>query len=303
MNWMNKLERKIGKYAIPNLILWLLGAYAVGFMLQRTNVAILVNFNLQPKAILHGQIWRIVTWVLQPTDTNIIFMLIMMFFYFQLGRALEHTWGTFRFNVYIFGGIIITVIGSIVLYGIIYLSLGADIATAASALMGSMVSTNYINLSIFLAFATMYPDMQVMLYFIIPVKMKWLAYVYVAVIGFNIVETYRSASSLYGTSIAILITVIMLVTIIMSLLNFMIFFFSSKNYKRISPKEMHRRKVYKAQTREPRKTAGVTKHKCAVCGRTEESNPELEFRFCSKCDGNYEYCQDHLFTHQHVKRN
>ncbi|MEI3340480.1 MAG: hypothetical protein V8R80_11525 [Eubacterium sp.] len=90
------------------------------------------------------------------------------------------------------------------------------------------------------------------------------------------------------------------VAILASVLNFLIFFFATRNYQRISPKEIHRKKNFQRQMKSARGN-GVTKHKCAICGRTELDDPNLEFRFCSKCNGNYEYCQEHLFTHQHVK--
>ena len=301
MNFLNKMERKVGKYAIPNLIVWLIGAYVIGFMLALVAPNLLSYLNFQPAFILQGQVWRIVTWIFQPTDSNVLFMIIMMFFYFQLGRELERAWGTFRFNVYIFGGIIMTAIGGILAYLIIYLLMGPMAALTASSLMGGLVSTTYINMSIFLAFAVMYPDMQVMLYFIIPIKMKWMAYVYAAIMGYNIISTYVRMSAM-SKSIAGFMVAIMIITMVMSLLNFLIFFLSTRNLKRVSPKEIHRRQVYKAQMKEPRRGSGITKHKCAVCGRTELDDPTLEFRFCSKCDGNYEYCQEHLFTHQHIRR-
>ena len=145
-----------------------------------------------------------------------------------------------------------------------------------------MFSTYYVNMSIFLAFAANYPDMQVMFWFIIPIKIKWMAYVYVAMLAFNFLTG--------GAEIR--------VAIVASLLNFILFFLSTRNLKRITPKEIHRKKVYHQQVNRART---VTKHKCAICGRTEEEDPTLEFRFCSKCNGNYEYCQDHLFSHKHVK--
>ena len=172
MNWLNKLERKLGRFAIPNLVIWLIGAYSIGFVINMVSPSILNYLNFQPYYILHGQIWRIITWIFQPTDTNIIFLLIMMLFYYQLGTVLERTWGTFRFNVYIIGGILVTVVGSLLIYGVTYLFGGAAVAYTVSGLMGGFVSTTYINMSIFLAFAAMYPDMQVMLYFIIPIRMK-----------------------------------------------------------------------------------------------------------------------------------
>lgn len=292
MNWLNKLERKFGKYAIPNLIVWLIGAYTIGFLLYAVSPGILNMLTLSPYHVLHGQIWRLVTWILMPTETNLIFLLIMAMFYYQLGTTLERTWGIFRFNVYIFSGIIFTVIGAFILYGIYYL-MNFDIFLAAPALAAQMSATmsygfsvNYINMSIFLAFAVMYPDMQVLLYFIIPIKMKWMAIVYGVLIVYHFVVNSWSGR----------------VSIVMSLLSFIVFFLSTRNLKRYSPHEVHRRQQFKAQMRQPRPGSGITKHKCAVCGRTELDDPTLEFRFCSKCEGNYEYCSDHLFTHQHIRR-
>lgn len=124
MDFLNKMERKFGRYAIPNLIIYLIGAYCIGFFLQYLSPTLLGYLNMQPYYVLHGQIWRIITWIFQPTDSNVFFLIIMMLFYFQLGRVLENTWGTFRFNVYIFGGILLTVVGSLLMYGVIYLIFG-----------------------------------------------------------------------------------------------------------------------------------------------------------------------------------
>ena len=284
MNFLNKMERKIGKYAIPNLMIYLIAAYCIGFVIYTVNPNFMLMLTLSPYHILHGQVWRLITWILMPTDTRVFSLLIMALLYYQLGSALERSWGTFRFNVYIFGGMLFTVIGAFILYGI-YAAAGTGSLETISLISSLTFTTNYINLTIFLAFAVMYPEMQILLFFIIPVKMKWMAVVYAVLIAINLILTS------WGGRIAI----------IMSILNFLIFFLSTRNYRRISPKEIHRKQVFKAQMREPRRGSMVTKHKCAVCGRTELDDPNLEFRFCSKCDGNYEYCQDHLFTHQHIK--
>lgn len=284
MDFLNKMERKIGKYAIPNLMIYLIAAYCIGFVIYTVNPNFMLMLTLSPYHILHGQVWRLITWILMPTDTRVFSLLIMALLYYQLGSALERSWGTFRFNVYIFGGMLFTVIGAFILYGI-YAASGTGNLETISLISSLTFTTNYINLTIFLAFAVMYPEMQILLFFIIPVKMKWMAVVYAVLIAINLILTS------WGGRIAI----------IMSILNFLIFFLSTRNYRRVSPKEIHRKQVFKAQMREPRKGSMVTKHKCAVCGRTELDDPNLEFRFCSKCDGNYEYCQDHLFTHQHIK--
>jgi hypothetical protein len=278
------MERKIGKYAIPNLMIYLIAAYCIGFVIYTVNPNFMLMLTLSPYHILHGQVWRLITWILMPTDTRVFSLLIMALLYYQLGSALERSWGTFRFNVYIFGGMLFTVIGAFILYGI-YAASGTGNLETISLISSLTFTTNYINLTIFLAFAVMYPEMQILLFFIIPVKMKWMAVVYAVLIAINLILTS------WGGRIAI----------IMSILNFLIFFLSTRNYRRVSPKEIHRKQVFKAQMREPRRGSMVTKHKCAVCGRTELDDPNLEFRFCSKCDGNYEYCQDHLFTHQHIK--
>ncbi len=282
MNFMNKLERKFSKYAVSNLTMYLIFGYAVGYMLGRVSPQMLSYLTFNPYEIMHGQVWRLVTWVLiPPSMDNIIFYLIMMLFYYQLGQSLERTWGIFRFNVYIFGGILFTTIGAFLLYGIFYAVYGVPVMG-----MGAFFSTNYINMTIFLAFAVCYPDMQVLLYFIVPIKMKWLAAVYAVLILFQMLETGWAGR----------------VAILMSVLNFLVFYLSTRNYRRISPKEIHRRQAFKSQMRQPSPRSGITKHKCAICGRTEKDDPALEFRFCSKCEGNYEYCQDHLFTHQHIHR-
>ncbi len=315
-NWLNKLERKIGKYAIKNLSRYLIGAYAIGYLLYflsyAAKVDILGYLTLEPYFIIHNlQLWRLISWVLIPYNSlsglGIIFAIIMMILYYQLGTALERTWGAFRFNVYIFGGMILTVIGAFILHGIYSALYGPGYIMMGP--IGSMFSTSYINQSIFLAFAVCYPNMEVMLYFILPVKMKWMAIFYAILIVVDIIVSGWAGR----------------IAIIASVLNFVIFFFTNRQVRdtlrRFGPKEMHRKQVYRAATGQgtntggtartshaargvyhPQNTAGVAKHKCAVCGRTELDDPTLEFRFCSKCDGNFEYCQDHLFTHQHVKR-
>ena len=290
---LDKLEKKIGKYAIRNLTVYLLIGYAIGYLLEfgqkYTGVPYISYLTLEPFKIIHElQIWRLFTWVVIPPNVSIIWALFMFLLYYQLGGSLENTWGSFRFNVYIFGGILFTIIGAFLTYGLYGLLYGIFPVG-----IGSVVSTYYINLSIFLAFSMYFPDMQFLLYFIIPVKMKWLSIFYIVIIGYEIIADFISGAWPAA------------VPIIASLLNFFIFYLSTRNYRRFDPKEIHRRAEFKRQATPPRTQyrdgSPIARHKCAVCGRTEISNPELEFRFCSKCNGNYEYCSDHLFTHSHIK--
>lgn len=276
MNWLNKLEKKFGRYAIHNLTMYLIGGYVIGYGIELLMPNLIRWLTLEPAYILSGQVWRILSWVLIPPSGNILTIVIMMMLYYSLGTSLERTWGTFRYNVYIFSGILFTVLGAFLLYVII----GGDVVG-----YGFYFSTYYINMSIFLAFAASYPDMELLLYFVLPIKIKWMALVYAAYILYEIVMG----------------NLVTRVVIAASLLNFVVFFLSSKNMKPYSPKEQARKKKFKQQSKPHMTYANGARHRCAVCGRTELDDPNLEFRFCSKCNGNYEYCQDHLFTHEHVK--
>lgn len=275
-NWLDKMERRFGRYAIRNLTMYLLAGYAIGYLLSFTMPQLLTYFTLEPALILKGQVWRLLSWVIIPPNDNIIFVIFMMLLYYSLGNTLESYWGAFRYNVYIFSGILFTVIGAFIVNGLIGGITG----------FGSLYSTYYINMSIFLACASIMPDYQLLLYGIIPIKMKWLAVLDVVLLA---VDAVRGG-------------LIIRIVIIASLLNFIIFFFCNRNLRGHSPKQAARRKKFQKQISRPQNQyAGGAKHRCAVCGRTELDNPTLEFRYCSKCNGNYEYCQDHLFTHEHVK--
>ncbi len=283
MKWITKLERKIGKYAIPNLIVYLLIGYVIGYVcyLIKPLQSILTLCLFDPASILNGQVWRLFTWVLVPPNfSNVFFYAIMIIFYFQLGMVLERVWGSFKFNLYIFGGIIITDIAVMAGYFIL-----AYFNSIETVMIGWNVSTYYINLGIFLAYALTFPENKVFVYFIIPVKMKWLAVIYGALVAVDFI------TSGWGRRIVILA----------SLLNFLIYMVLTKNM--LSRAEKARRREFKRAVNEGHKkiNPGNVIHKCSICGRTNLTDPNLEFRYCSRCMGNYEYCNEHLFTHQHVR--
>ena len=281
MNWLDKLERKFGRFAIPNLTVYLLAGYVIGFGIMYLMPDMIGYLTLEPALILRGQVWRIISWVLIPPTTNVISLVFLVLLYYSLGTVLERTWGSFRYNVYIFSGLLFTVIAEFGLYAYFRFRYGVEMPLS----MIGLVSTNYITMSIFLAFAAIYPDMEVLLYFILPIKMKWMELVYVVMAGYSFFRGGLMTKVAIGAS----------------LLNFIIFFLSSRNMKRFGPREQARKARFKRQSAPHMKYSNGAKHRCAVCGRTELDDPCLEFRFCSKCNGNYEYCQDHLFTHEHVK--
>lgn len=286
---MNSFEKKFGKYAIRNLSVVLVICYAIGYLIQTIVPGLLFYLTLNPYAILHGQVWRLVSWILiPPGDSNIFLTLIMLYFYCSIGTTLEKTWGTYRYNVYLFEGMLLTIAGSFLLMAYSYLfnvdvmtSLGIDNYFMLSSLY---FSTYYINMSIFLAFAATFPDYSVLLMFIIPIKVKWLGVIYGVILIISFLQ--GDVNSKFA--------------IAASLMNFIVFFFTSRNMMHLNPKQIRRRQEFKRDVK--RGSSGITKHKCAICGRTEVDNPDLQFRFCSKCEGNYEYCEEHLYTHTHVKR-
>lgn len=290
---MNKFEKRFGRYAIPNLTTILIACYALGYVLQMVMPNALNYLTLNPYLIVRGQIWRLLTWIIVPPSTgNILSTLLMLYFYWSLGTTLERTWGTYRYNVYIFSGMLFTVLGAFVAMGVSYFVYGDawSLMTQAGSLF---FSTYYINMSIFLAFAVTFPNMQVLLMFIIPIKVKWMGVVY----GVLILYEFLQGGSVYAGNYLLDCSMFARIAIASSLLNFVVFYFTSRRVL-LSPKQMHRRAEFKREVRQAQK---ITRHKCTICGQTEETNPELEFRFCSKCNGNYEYCQEHLFTHQHVQ--
>lgn len=303
--FINYLDRKIGKYAIPNLPLCMVICYAIGYLMELINPEVCLVLSLNPYAILHGQVWRLVSWLLIPPSSFDFWTLIMLYFYYSIGTTLERTWGRFYFNYYIFSGILFTIIGAFCLYGYDVLFQAEEMAAKnigyrlangefpwiygmefGYALESMSFSTFYVNMSIFLGFAATYPDMQILLMFILPIKVKVLGVIYVILLA---VGAYNM-----GLPTGIFV-------VGASLLNFILFFIATKKGTHMSMAQRKRQAEYKRKVKSapPPK---IAKHKCAICGRTSEEYPDLEFRFCSKCEGNYEYCQEHLFTHQHKRR-
>lgn len=283
MDYLTKLERKYGKYAIPNLTVILIAGFILGYLIEIFAPEALELIAMDPSKIMKGQIYRLITWVLIPPGRVSILVIIALMFYFSIGRALENVWGDFRYTLYIISGIFFTDLGMMVVYLVLKM-LGAEQLISIQYVSGC--STFYLCMSMFLAYAFIFPDVQVLLYFIIPVKVKWLGYLDIAYLIFEVL-LYGLARYYPG-----------MVTIIMSVFNFIIFYFLSRSKKKMTAAHRKKRIKYKQQVRAAKMK---TRHKCAICGRTEEDDPNLEFRCCSRCNGYYEYCQDHLFTHEHKK--
>jgi len=290
MNWINKLERKFGRYAIPNLMFYIIMMYAVGFVILLINPTFFLQYlTLDAAAVLRGQIWRIFTFIMEPPNTSLFWILFSLYLYYFIGKNLEMVWGSFRFNLYFFSGVLFHVIAAILVY----------LLTGLSLPMG----THYLNLSLFLVFAALFPDVQFSLYFIIPIKVKWLALLDVAFFVYAVMQAFMptyGGNPLYGIYYKA-----NALAAVVSLLNFLLFFVSSRKASPYSPKQMKRKRDFQQNIKRAERPMTTyvngARHRCAVCGRTELDDENLEFRYCSKCNGNYEYCQDHLFTHKHVE--
>lgn len=270
------MERKWGKYAIKELMKYVCMLNAAGLLLSFWDPLFYYQYlALSPAAILKGQIWRLVTFLMEPgasgSAEGVMLSLLMIFIYYNIGSLLENLWGSFRFNVYYISGILFTTLASFVVYGIYHFSIP--------------MGCSYLNLSLFFAIAILFPDTQFMLLFLFPIKAKWLGIFYALWIGASFIKN--------GAMVRILI--------LGSVLNVIVFFFAARGTQTIQSAKQKKRKVEFAGKMQAK--PGKARHKCAVCGKTELDDPNLEFRYCSKCDGEYEYCQEHLYTHTHVVTN
>lgn len=264
VNWLNRLDRKIGKYSIRNLMLYITILNGVVFILtyvDRTGAYNLTSkLMLIPSLVMRGEVWRLITFLFIPEESSPIWILFSLYFSYLVGSTLENEWGSFKFNVYYLIGVLGT-IGSAFIIGF---------GTAA-----------YLNLSLIFAFAYLFPNFQILMFFFVPVKIKYLAIFY----GLYLVYTFR------------FMPLIGLIIVGGSVLNF-ILFFGRDIFERLA---LGRKSYYNRKSFEAKKPKIIVIHRCTVCGRTEWDDRNLEFRYCVDCDGDHEYCMDHLYTHEHIR--
>lgn len=271
------------RFGIPNLMrVIVIGNVAVYVLMLLTqandaNALSFLTFNLN--ALLHGEVWRLVTFVFVPAYSSPFALLISLYFYYWIGSTLERQWGTAKFNLYYISGALLTVLG-VVLASLIT---GNPYLTAAG--------TGYVNLSMFFAFAVLFPDTTVLLFFILPVRMKWLAYLDGALFAFDIIKAI-GAHNWAGVVLPIV-----------ALLNFAVFIWPEVHYLKERAKYQNSRKTVQFRQAQQQQAKQAQqqgyRHKCAVCGRTDTDYPDLQFRYCSKCVGYHCFCQDHIFNHVH----
>lgn len=303
---MNDLKRNINRFflrnrdrGIPKLMLWLGIANAAVYFISLfyPQLPSLLSFDI--RYVFAGQIWRLFTYpLINLTGENIFWIVLILYFYYWVGAALEGIWGTLKLNFFFLTGVLLTDLLAVLLYLIFGIPM--------------MVFPTYLYASLFLAVATLIPEQQVLVFFIIPIKMKWMALVDIGLTVFQIVKSLASVAGIFSTPVWQLILWIGGAAIV-AFLNYLLYF--GKDFLRLfpgrrtaKPKKRVEMPKYKSQpnpgwANKYRSPSGERpyRHKCTVCGRTDTDCPDLEFRYCSKCAGYFCYCIDHINNHTHVQ--
>lgn len=295
---MNTIKSKLNRFflknrnkGIPNLMLYIaVGNLVVwAFSVFGGNINLYGFLRFDRNSILHGQIWRlfsyVFTYLLDVNGWNLIILLISLLCYYFIGRSLEQYWGSFRFNCYYFTGLLLM--------------------DLCSLFIGCEASTYYLNLSLFLAIATIAPDIKFLLFYIIPVKAKYLAWLDIGITLYDVITNLFACIRLHAP-LAYYGYALMPVIV---LLNYILFLGSeipnilpdALRYRKSKTQQNFRNYQAGQPHSSQQASAGAGyRHKCTVCGRTDVSNPNLEFRYCSKCKGFHCYCMDHINNHVHI---
>lgn len=281
---MRKLNAAIDRFCamhprlgIPGLMRYIVAANAVVYIFGMFDKSGLLwnMLAMDAYSVLHGQIWRIVTFVLIPTGDRPLSVLISLFFYYWLGESMERLWGSAKFTVYYVGGMLLNVLASI-------------LALFLDGFALPLYGAGYVNSALFFAYALTYPEAVVRLFYIIPVKMKWLAIIEAVI---------YAAAVVWGIVVGAWGYALMPVV---AMLNLFIFFYPDFSRRADRFQARHRTEAvqFRKAVKEQKRQKGYN-HKCEVCGRTDTDYPDLQFRYCSKCSGYHCFCEDHIFNHTH----
>lgn len=278
MSLMSRLERRFGRWAIPNLTLILIAGQAALYIADRMPGGIqLDRIALNPARVMQGEVWRLVTFLFTPPGQPLIFVLFYFLLFHLFGSTLEHHWGTFRYNVYLLLGYVANVAAAFVAAAVVGVEAAGGLGEEFT--MAPMSATNmFLYGSIFLAFARLYPDFILNLMFVLPIRIKWLALI--AWIG-------------YGYTLAVG-SMMERLLVVASVLNYLAFF--GREHVR-DFRHGHRRRSFQAKAK---KATAAPRHECRVCGANSDDSPRTLFRYCSKCAGQACYCPEHIRDHEHV---
>ena len=262
MNLLDKLERKLGRYAIPNLTVYLIAGQSFFYVLYLTGKLGRETTVLSAGLLMEGEWWRLLTLPFDPPRQGPLFVIFAWYIFYIMASALEGHWGSFRYNCFLLTGYLLTV--------------GVAFITPAYP-----VSNTFLAGSVFLAFAFLFPDFELLLFFVLPVKVKWLALL--AWLGYGFQFLFGG----WPTRLLVLAAIG----------NFLLFFGGDLRWLLKSG----RRQVVKKAGRFSRREDEPF-HRCTVCGITDKSHPQMDFRYCPECEGQCGYCQEHVFNHEHVKK-
>jgi hypothetical protein len=258
------------RFGIPNLMRYIAIGNVAFWLLGMVNPTLISYMSFSPMCVLQGEVWRLFTFFFIPENMGFL-GLITVYFYYWIGNTLEQQWGTGPFTIYFFSGALLTM-----LYGVLMaLLLQADF----------YLTPTYVYLAMFFAFAVLYPDMQILLMFILPIKIKYLAYLDAAFFVVGVINNPFPVNLLP----------------VVAMLNFLVFcgaeLLRRMGGGRRSSTTIHFRRESRRIRQE--QAQQLYRHKCAVCGRTEKDHPELEFRYCSRCQGYHCFCEEHINNHIH----
>lgn len=263
MKLIDRLEKRFGRFAIPNLALLLITGQVLVYILVRFggNVALAQNIALEPALVKQGEVWRLFSFLITPPWTNPIFAFFYWYLFHMFSTSLENTWGVFKFNLFLLIGFLASV--------------------AASFLRPELPASNYFLYgTVFLAFARLFPDYTLLVFFILPVKIKWLALI--AWVGYGL-------AFISGDGISRLM-------ILAASANYTLFFWRDHW---VDVKDARRRRAFQAKLAPATKSGGML-HQCRICGLSSDDEPRAAFRYCSQCAGQACYCPQHIKDHEHV---
>ncbi len=259
---LNKLERLFGRFAIARLPLYLVMGQVAVYLLWMMGSISLDGLALYPALVKQGEVWRLLSFFFVPPPASPLFIAFAWYLFYLMGTSLEEYWGVFRFNLFILVGAA--------------LSIALGFATPFDP-----VSNAFVAGSVFLAFAYLNPDFQLALFFILPVRIKWLALFTWVLYAVQFVT--GDWSTRWG--------------IVAATGNFLLFFGSDIVQ---SMKANRRRMAVQAERFAKSSGAAEPRHRCFVCSKNSNTHPDLDFRYCSKCSGDQCYCPDHISNHEHV---
>ena len=277
MSLINRLERRFGWLAIPNLTVVLIAGQAALYMASLAPQGVALDrVLLDPEKVMQGEVWRLVTFLFAPPGDRTVLVIFYFMLLYLFGTTLENHWGAFRFNLFLFIGYLANVAAAFTVCGAFKSS--PELGRLAGV-MGAGAATNvYLYSSLFLAFARLYPDFIINLFFILPIRIKWLA----LLMWLN--YAYQLLTGDWMSRMLVLATV----------LNYLLFF-GREHWREF--RFAHRRHTFQVKAK---KATAAPKHACRVCGLSSDEAPRTLFRYCSKCTGQCCYCPEHIRDHEHV---